>query len=77
MINLVDLSWLGLDLVLPVAWSLGVQLVVFFYSGITVVLFHSLGFSECHKTFLSSPHLWLIIDHIRDSFVPYVDSLMG
>ena len=34
-IKLADLSWLGLDLVLSVAWSFGVQLVVFFCSGIS------------------------------------------
>ena len=37
--------------VLPRAWSFGVQLVVFFCSGIS-------GISMCHNTmFLSSPHL--------------------
>ena len=35
----------------------GVQLVVFFCSGISVVLFYTLGFSGCHNTCLSSPHL--------------------
>ena len=54
---LIYLIWLGLDLALPVAWSFGVQLVVFFFSGISVVLFHTLGFFGCHNTFLSSPHL--------------------
>ena len=29
----------------------------FLCSGISVVLFHTLGFSGCHNTFLSSPHL--------------------
>ena len=56
-IKLVDLSWLGLDFVLSVAWSFGVQLMGFFCSGISVVLFHNLGFSGRHNTFLSSPHL--------------------
>ena len=32
-------SWMGLDLGLSVAWSFGVQLVVFFCSCISVVLF--------------------------------------
>ena len=50
---------------------------VFFCSGISVALFHNLGFSKCHDTFLSSPHLCLIIGLIHDLFVPYVDSLMG
>ena len=45
-----------LDLVLSVAWSFGVQLVVFRCSGISVLLFHTLGFSKCHNTFLLSPH---------------------
>ena len=31
--------------------------VFFICSGISVVLFHTLGFSRCHYTFLSSPHL--------------------
>ena len=67
-------SWLGLDLVLSFAWSFGAQLVVFFCSGISV--FHTLVFSGCHNTFLLSLHLGLIIGHISDLFVPYVDSLM-
>ena len=50
---LIYLSWLGLNLVLSAAWSFG----VFFCSGISVVLFHTLGFSRCNNTFLSSPHL--------------------
>ena len=54
---LIFFTWLGLDLVLFVAWSFGVQMVVFFCSGISVVLFHTLGFSRCHNTFLSSSHL--------------------
>ena len=54
---LIYLSWLGLDFVLSVACSFGIQLVVFFCSGISVVLFHTLGFSGCQNTFLSSPHL--------------------
>ena len=29
----------------------------FICSSISVVLFHTLGFSSCHNTFLSSPHL--------------------
>ena len=74
---LIYLSSLGLDLVLSVARSFGDQLVVFFCSGISVVLFHTLEFSGCHDTFLSSPHLGLIIGHIRDLFVPYDDSFMG
>ena len=57
-INFIDLFKLvktGLSLVF--AWSFGVQLVVFFCSSISVVLFHTLGFSGCQDTFLSSPHL--------------------
>ena len=49
----------------------------FFGSGISVVLFHTLGFSGCHNTFVSSPNLWLIIGHVRDLFIPSVDSLMS
>ena len=70
-------SWLGLDFVLFVARSFGVQLVFFFCSGISVVLFHTLGFSLCQNTFLPSSHLILFIGNIRDLFVPYVDSLVG
>ena len=54
---LIYLSWLELDLFLSVAWSFGIQLRVFFCSSISVALFHTLGFSECHNMFLSSPHL--------------------
>ena len=46
-----------LDLALSIAWSFGVQLVVFFCSGSSVVLFHILGFVGCHNTFLSNPQL--------------------
>ena len=42
---------------LSVAWSFGVQLVVFCCSDISVVLFHTLEDSMCHNTFLLSPHL--------------------
>ena len=35
------------------------------------------GFSRCHNTFLSSPHLLFIKGLIRDLFVPCVGSLMG
>ena len=49
----------------------------FFCTGISVVLLHTLRFSGYHNTFLSNPHLLLIIGHIRVLFVPYVDSLMG
>ena len=55
--SLIYLSWLGLDLVLSVAWSFCVQLVVFFCSSISVMLFYTLWFSRCHNTFMSSPHL--------------------
>ena len=44
-----------LNLVLSVPWSFGVQLVVFFCSGISVVLFDTLGTFRCHNTlFLSN-----------------------
>ena len=46
---------------MSVAWSFGVQLVVFFFSDISLVLFHTLGFSRCHNRFLLSPLLCLII----------------
>ena len=48
-------SWLGLDIVLSVAWSFGVQLVVFFCSGVSV------DFSWCHNTFLSSSITFLVL----------------
>ena len=54
---LIYLSWLRLDIVLCVALLFGVQLVVFFCSGISVVLFYTLGLFGGHNTFLSSPHL--------------------
>ena len=55
---LIYLSWLVPHLVLSVTWSFGIQLVVFFCSVVSVVLFHTRGFSRCHNTlFLSSPHL--------------------
>ena len=62
---------------MSVAWSFGVQLVVLFCYGISLVLFHTMEFSGCHNTFVSSPHLRLFRGHIRDLFVPYIDSLMG
>ena len=57
-INLVDLYKLvetGFSLVccLVIRGSTG----GFFSSGISVVLFHTLGFSRCQNTFLSIPHL--------------------
>ena len=46
-IKLVDLyklvGWLGWDLVLSVAWPLGMQLGIFVRSGISVVFFDTLG----------------------------------
>ena len=54
-----------------VAWSFGVQLVIFYGSGFLVVLFYTIGIVGCHNT--SPTHHSLI----RDSFVSYVDSLMG
>ena len=39
-IKLVDLSWLGLDLFLSVAWSLGVQLVFFLFQYFSGVVLH-------------------------------------
>ena len=71
-------SWLGTDLVLSGAWSFGVQLAVFFCSGISVVLFDTLGISRCHSMlFLWSPNLSLIIGLICNLFVFLVGSLMG
>ena len=44
--------------VLSVAWSFGIQLVVFVCSGISVVFLDKLEMSRCHSTlFLSSPSL--------------------
>ena len=40
-------SWLRLDLVFSVAWSFGDQVVVFFCSGISFVLFDTPGISTC------------------------------
>ena len=43
--------------ILSVAWLFGVQLVVFFCSGISVLLLDTPGISRCHNTLcLSSPH---------------------
>ena len=59
-IKLVDLFKLVLagPIVLSVAWSFGVQMVVFFCSGISVVFFSQIGVSGCHNMlFLSSPPL--------------------
>ena len=52
-------SWLGLDLVLSVAWSFEFQLVVFFCFGISVVLVDTLGISRPrgYKTFTCSAQL--------------------
>ena len=51
-----------MDLVLSVAWSFGVQLVVFVCSGISVELFDTLRISSCHNTlFLSRPNLQFVI----------------
>ena len=69
---LIYLSWMGLDLVLSVVWSFGVQLVVFFFLRYFSGIVSTLRFSGCHNTFLLSPHLWLIIGYIRDLLVPYV-----
>ena len=44
------LSWLGLHVLLSVAWSFGVQLLVFFYLDFSVVLFGTLGVSRCYNT---------------------------
>ena len=46
-------------------------------TGISMELFHTLGFSRCHNTFLSSPCLFFLKGRTRDLFVPCVDSLMG
>ena len=43
LVNYLLITWLGLVLFLSVAWSFGVQLVVSFCSGISAVLFHTLG----------------------------------
>ena len=66
------LSCLGLEFVLSVARSFGVQLLVFFCSGISVV-FHTLGLSVVSIESLSLIHHHLICD----LFVFYVDSLIG
>ena len=47
------LSWFGLDLVLSVARSFGVQLVVFFCSGISVVLLHTSVTIRFHRVLIS------------------------
>ena len=53
--------------------SLGVQLLVFFCSSVSVVLFDTPGISRC----LSSPHLCFIIVFICDLFVSRDDPLMS
>ena len=62
---------LGLDLVFPVALSFGVQLVAFFCSGISLVLFYIVRISRCSNTlFLSSPHLWFLMGLFHNLFSP-------
>ena len=77
-IKLVELFIIfGLGLVLPIVWLVGVQLVVFICSGISVALFYIQGIFRCHdKLFLSSPHVRLVICLIH-LFVSYIDSSMG
>ena len=75
LVNLFKLVGAGLSLVCCLI--IRVRLVVFFCSGVSVVLFHTLGFSGCHGAFLSGSHLRLVMGLIRGWFVPFVDSLMG
>ena len=57
------------ETVSPVAWTFGVQLIVFFYSD-----FQYLGISGTHNTlFLSSPHLLTHHRHYFLYFISYVD----
>ena len=68
-------SWFGLDLVLVVLFSFGVQLVVFFCFDISVVLVDTLGIFRCNNSlFLSSPKLK---SYPRLLFLSCADSLMG
>ena len=68
----------GTGAFLSVAWSTGVQLLVFFCSSLSVVLFDSQGSPGVGRnTFLSSPHLCFIIVFICDLFVSRGDVLMS
>ena len=65
-------------MVLSVAWSFGIQLVVFFCSNILVVLLHTLGILQVAQ-YVSADSSSLTHYRpyiIRDLFVPYVDSLV-
>ena len=61
-----------------VAWPTGVQLLVFFYSSVSVGCSTPQGSPGVGRnTFLSSPHLCFIIVFICDSFVSHDDPLMS
>ena len=64
---------------LSVVWPTGVQLLVFFCSGVPVVLFDTPGIPRCRSQhlFQSSPHLCFIIVFICDLFVSRDDPLMS
>ena len=57
---------------LDIRGSTGAFLLLRYFGGIV----SHLGVSGCHYTFLSSPHLWLIIGHICALFVSFVDSFI-
>lgn len=59
-------DWLGLYLLLCIAWSLGIWLVVLFSSCVSVVLFGTPGVFECQDAlFLARPRLWFAVGLVR------------
>ena len=66
-------NWLGLELVLSIAWSFRVQLVVFFCSGAAS---HPRDPHVSKYIFLTNPHRCFIIGLIRNYSVFNVESLM-
>ena len=78
-IKLVELFELvGAGLILSVAWSFGVQLVVSFCSGISVVLFYHPRNLEMSQYVVSVESSSLIHHSPYSRFiVSYVDSMMG
>ena len=52
--KVIQFSSCGSELALSLAWFSGAQLIVFFCSGISVVLFNSPGISKCHNTLFLS-----------------------
>ena len=69
----------GAGAFLPVAWPTRLQLLVFFCSSVSVVLFDTPGISRCRSqhVILSSPHVYFTIELICDLFVSRDDLLMS